>query len=172
MTAAYFDRDLSWLSFNERVLQEAGSSAVPLAERVKFLSIFSSNLDEFYRVRMPALMAAASQETKLTGTESKMELGRKMISRQQEYFGKILKEEILPALKQQQVYVLYNEPIPAEIMSEAEAYFFSTIAGFLHFITLKAGSAGYFSENLSECFHIRISCIVHYFFDVLIAGFK
>ena len=54
---SFFDRDLSWLSFNERVLQEAARDNVPLMERVNFLAIFSSNLDEFYRVRMPVLLA-------------------------------------------------------------------------------------------------------------------
>ena len=53
----FFNRDLSWLSFNERVLLEANKPTVPLLERIRFLSIYSSNLDEFYRVRMPVLMA-------------------------------------------------------------------------------------------------------------------
>ena len=48
----FFDRDLSWLSFNYRVLQEAKNSEVPIMERLKFLAIYSSNLDEFYRVRV------------------------------------------------------------------------------------------------------------------------
>ena len=47
----YIDKELSWLSFNERVLQEAADKNVPLIERVRFLGIFSSNLDEFYKVR-------------------------------------------------------------------------------------------------------------------------
>ncbi len=47
----YVEKELSWLSFNERVLQEASDKTVPLIERVRFLGIFSNNLDEFYKVR-------------------------------------------------------------------------------------------------------------------------
>lgn len=58
-TTAYFDRELSWLEFNQRVLNEALEPGVPLLERLKFLAITSSNLDEFYRVRVGALSILA-----------------------------------------------------------------------------------------------------------------
>jgi polyphosphate kinase len=60
----YQNRELSWLAFNERVLQEAANEQVPLVERMKYLGIFSNNLDEFFRVRVATIRRMISLEKK------------------------------------------------------------------------------------------------------------
>jgi len=62
----FFNRELSWLSFNYRVLQEAKDPTVPLFERIKFLAIYSSNLDEFFRVRVASLRSLLNLKKKKT----------------------------------------------------------------------------------------------------------
>ena len=63
--ACYTNRELSWLSFNERVLDEAANARVPLAERLLFASIYQTNLDEFYMVRVGTLMTQMNSKEKI-----------------------------------------------------------------------------------------------------------
>lgn len=129
---AFFNRDLSWLSFNERVLSEADSPDVPLFERVRFLGIYSSNLDEFYRVRMPFL-----QKRSKYGDETYHQAVQ-IINEQQEKFGKILTEQLIPELEKQNLDFCYQEPIPASIVPFVVNYFYTQLAGLLHVVDLSA----------------------------------
>ena len=65
-TYSFKNRELSWLDFNERVLQEAEDISVPLIERLRFIGIFSNNLDEFYKIRYATVkrIALSNQKAK------------------------------------------------------------------------------------------------------------
>jgi polyphosphate kinase len=140
----FFDRDMSWLSFNERVLLEATKPTVPLLERLKYISIFSSNLDEFYRVRMPVLLALRKiQAAKIGGRgHGSMDVdvyreANDKIQRLSVFFGGTLTQEIMPQLQEHGIHIVYNQPIPEEILQEIRDYFFDRVAGFIEIAFVK-----------------------------------
>jgi len=138
----FYNRELSWLGFNYRVLQEAASLSVPLFERLKFLSIFSSNLDEFFRVRYPALLALSSLKKKTQKqitTESPGELIAAIheeISRQLLEFGRIL-ADVLPELKKNGIYLYYSEPVKENHKHEITDIFLSQVLSFIQPLLLE-----------------------------------
>jgi len=156
-----YNRELSWLSFNYRVLQEGASPSVPLFERLKFLSIFSSNLDEFFRVRYPAMIALASLKKKtrkqITGewTNEILEKVQAEITRQLEEFGTILLKNILPSLKEVGINLYYNEPIREEHKEEVAEIFLSQSLSFIQPLLLD-GKRKFIPENNQLYFAISI----------------
>lgn len=121
-------RDISWLSFNYRVLQEAKDPSVPLFERLKFLAIYSSNLDEFFRVRM-----ANHRNLLRVGKKTKKELDidpkqvvkeiQQIVNLQQEEFSRVFEEEIIPELKQHNIFLLRRLDLNEEQKEFVESYF-------------------------------------------------
>ena len=111
----FVHRDINWLSFNARVLQEAADKEYnPLYERMKFLAIYSSNLDEYFRVRVSQLRQMKRVEKsirkKLALRPNKtVKKILKEVKLQQEVFGKIFKEEIIPELKINGIFLLKDE---------------------------------------------------------------
>ena len=114
MESRYFKRDISWLSFNQRVLMEADDDRVPLMERLNFVSIFSSNLEEFYKVRVADHKAVASglsrseDETVEEATALLADI-RDEVSRQVAERTCILRDQLIPALRRYHL-VLYQSP--------------------------------------------------------------
>ncbi len=109
----YFKRDISWLSFNYRVLLEALDERLPLYERINFISIYSSNLEEFYKIRVADHKAVASgatesdEETVQSARELVEEINKE-VTRQLDDRVRIYEQKILPALRKNHI-IFYQD---------------------------------------------------------------
>jgi polyphosphate kinase len=157
----FYNRELSWLGFNYRVLREATSPSVPLFERLKFLSIFSSNLDEFFRVRYPAVIALSTLKNKTQKkilNESGEEILEKIqheVTRQFQEFGQILLTQILPSLKENGIHLYYGESIKPEHRDEIAEIFLSQVLSFIQPILLD-GKNKFHPENNQLYFAVSL----------------
>ena len=122
-------RDLSWLRFNARVLQEAQCPTVPLLERLKFLAIFSANLDEFFKVRVATLRRLVKLKKK-TRAQLPQERPKRLLAevlaevhRQQEEFGHTFREVLQPELRAAGIRLLTAEELTAAQGDWVKAYF-------------------------------------------------
>ncbi|WP_207434207.1 polyphosphate kinase 1 [Sabulibacter ruber] len=104
-------RDMSWLAFNYRVLQEAKDPRVPLLERLNFMAIFSSNLDEFFKVRVATMRRLVNLKKKTRekleeDPSAELEKIIEEVSRQQKEFGQVFRNELLPELRKEHIHLI------------------------------------------------------------------
>lgn len=132
----YTNRELSWLSFNERVLDEAANSKVPLAERLLFASIYQTNMDEFYMVRVGTLMTQMNSKEKIIENKTYMdseEQVKAILKQTKELEKKKAKiyEQLMGELEPQGVRIINFNKLSNDEGKELEKYFDNQIAPFL-----------------------------------------
>src|SRR6476620_10687596 len=125
-------RDISWLSFNSRVLQEAADTDVPLPQRIRFLGIFSNNLDEFFRVRVATLKRMIQFGSKgrmhlEQNPEAILEEIQMTVLNQQTEFNRIW-EIIVQELRAQKIFLVTDKDLSAEQKEFVEDYYDSEVS--------------------------------------------
>ena len=157
----FFSRELSWLEFNARVLNEARDSRTPLLERLKFLAIFSSNLDEFYMVRVGGLRRKVKNgqsgypQERLSPSELLTAIDKRVheLLHQQRT---CLTEDLLPALKAHGVQLVrMNDLTPAEWLV-VDAFFESQVFPVLTPLAVDPGHPFPYISNLSLSLAVRV----------------
>ena len=135
LAEVWIDRDLSWLDFNDRVLAEALDERTPLLERVKFLAIFTSNLDEFFMKRVAVLreQTAPEQTTLLARIHSRLVAS---LDRQADCF----REHLLPQLAAHGIHLRQWDGLTPAQREEAERYFDSEVSRGAHAAGFRSGA--------------------------------
>lgn len=156
------NRELSWLSFNYRVLQEAKDKSNPLYERIKFLAIYSSNLDEFFRVRVASLrsllrLKKKSFEKLKFDPEQLLKNIHKIVYDQQEEFGKIYREQILPELESNGIILTNEEKLTNEQSEFVDDYFQQNIVHRIQPILLVKNKIKPFLKNRHLYFTVKLA---------------
>lgn len=150
--AKYIHRDVSWLSFNFRVLQEAMDPSVPLLERLKFLAIYSSNLDEFFRIRVAnhRNLARADKSTLKNFVFSPEVILKEILTianEQQKQFSNIFEKNILPELKKNGVQIVSWRHLNKEQVEFVDTYFNEYLLPFVQPVILAGKKIKPFLNN-------------------------
>ncbi|MDR1763122.1 MAG: polyphosphate kinase 1 [Dysgonamonadaceae bacterium] len=137
---SYFNRDISWLSFNYRVLLESECEDLPVYERIKFLAIHASNLEEFYKIRVAehqsVIMRKIHSEEDPAEAVLILDRIKEEVTRQQQEFYRIFHEKILPELAAKKIVLCMDEHPRPEHADFVRDYFMKEIFPFLQPVML------------------------------------
>lgn len=158
----YFNRDMSWLTFNYRVLMEAQSKDVPLFERLKFLAIYSSNQDEFFRVRVASIRSLIDinkkKINKALDFDPEILLGQihDKVQTQLTEYGDTLTNNVLIELEKSGVFILSPEQLNEDQRSECLYYFKTKVLSFLQPYIFGLSNREPFLNNRALYFSLRL----------------
>ncbi|MDQ7818310.1 MAG: polyphosphate kinase 1 [Melioribacteraceae bacterium] len=150
----FFSRDLSWLEFNHRVLEEALNPELPLLDRIKFISIFFSNLDEFYMIRVSGLkeqIRANVFETSIDGLtpHEQLRLIEKNLQPMLTQIYNYWHDKIIPQLSENQIYICELNQLTKEERDGLNKYFLKEIYPILTPLAFDPGRPFPYISNLS-----------------------
>jgi len=151
-TYQYRNRDISWLSFNRRVLDEAADRSLPLYERIKFLAIYSSNLDEFYKVRVASYrrmlkhLSENPEEIPFNPGEVLTEI-LNVVDGQQNEFGRIFWKELVPELRRNNIILIQNRRIAKVHQDYIRQFFYEEVIPYLQPVILLKGKISPFLRD-------------------------
>jgi polyphosphate kinase len=158
----YFNREISWIAFNHRVLEEALDTSWPLLERVKFLSIFHSNLDEFFMIRVSGLheqLEAAVTERSADGLSPHEQLRAigEVVRGDLALAAATLKDDILPRLAEAGIRIVRWADVDPDRRKELSAYFESVVFPILTPLAFDPAHPFPFLSNLSLSLAIELT---------------
>ncbi|MBV9271206.1 MAG: polyphosphate kinase 1 [Candidatus Eremiobacteraeota bacterium] len=157
----YFSRELSWLEFNDRVLEEALDESTPLLERVKFLAIYGTNLDEFFMIRVAGIKQqieaqihrrsddgrTASEHLRSISERLRISLARRM---------RLLNDDIMPALEQHGIKIVGVRDLDEETQSQLERIFDDKVFPVLTPLAVDSGHPFPYISNLSLSLAVQL----------------
>ncbi|ALJ01241.1 hypothetical protein DC20_05575 [Rufibacter tibetensis] len=154
-------RELSWLAFNYRVLQEAKDPRVPLLERLNFMAIFSSNLDEYFKVRVATMrrlvkLKKKTREKLEDDPSPELEAIITEVSRQQEEFGHIFRNELLPEMRKAHIHLIDETECTDGQRNMALDYFRRTVKPLLVPIIFSTNPSPLFLKDQTVYLMVRL----------------